>query len=192
MSADISNSRADRLRGKRSHATSDTDLAVAILFRTHGDKSNRYPYSPSGAPAVPWTPGMPRRAVRIWRQWAADVTSRPMACGHFLPEKNATATIAGSTPSSAPRVLRSRRRGGHEPCCVCAAGLSGRCLCWHGHLLCPVLRPLSRRNSCRTSSHELASGARNVCSTWPVALGVSAWPLLRPFGRFGRSTVKPR
>jgi haloacetate dehalogenase len=30
----------------------------------------------------------------IWRQWAADVTGRPMAGGHFFPEQNATETIA--------------------------------------------------------------------------------------------------
>src|SRR5262245_26877306 len=38
-----------------------------------------------------------------------------------------------------------RRRTGYEPGCVCETRLSGRCLCWHGHLLCPVSRPLSRR-----------------------------------------------
>jgi haloacetate dehalogenase len=30
----------------------------------------------------------------IWRNWAADVTGRPMAGGHFFPEQNATETIA--------------------------------------------------------------------------------------------------
>lgn len=32
--------------------------------------------------------------LEIWRQWAADVTGRPMAGGHFFPEQNATETIA--------------------------------------------------------------------------------------------------
>jgi haloacetate dehalogenase len=30
----------------------------------------------------------------IWRQWATDVTGRPMAGGHFFPEQNATETSA--------------------------------------------------------------------------------------------------
>jgi haloacetate dehalogenase len=30
----------------------------------------------------------------IWRDWAADVTGRPIAGGHFFPEHNAGETIA--------------------------------------------------------------------------------------------------
>jgi haloacetate dehalogenase len=30
----------------------------------------------------------------IWREWAADVTGRPIAGGHFFPEQNAIETIS--------------------------------------------------------------------------------------------------
>jgi haloacetate dehalogenase len=35
-----------------------------------------------------------RGLLGIWRDWAADVTGRPIAGGHFFPEQNAAETTA--------------------------------------------------------------------------------------------------